>query len=314
VADKTGNAGDNGEPSKGFRHELTRVGAGRRRGQMAAAAVLVACVVSIGGGVWAWNRLEQQSPLGAPPPPPPPPRFTAAPVLPSTNPPTLTPSARPTPTPAQNNALRPAATPTAAGSERGPVRPLPDSHRPAGALTAWSKKLHGIDIPPVALQAYGYAETVLAVTRPGCHLSWTVLAGIGAVESDHGRYHGAALHPDGTSVPPIIGVPLAGIGTERVGDTDGGKLDGDRSLDRAVGPMQFLPATWKVWAVDADGNGKADPFDIDDAALAAADHLCAGDADLSTGPGWSAAVFRYNHLPHYVDRIYDFADAYGRAA
>jgi hypothetical protein len=285
----------------------------RRWGQVAAAAVFVACLGSIGGGIFAWNQFDRQPPLGAagpPPPPPPPPMLRSAPALPDAIPPELTPSARPPASPSPGAA---AVQPEPSGSAAAPLQPQGSPARPADGLAAWAAKLSRVDIPPVALQAYGYAETVLATTRPKCHLSWTVLAGIGAVESDHGRYH-AELQPDGTSLPPIIGVPLAGIGTERVGDTDHGALDGDRNVDRAIGPMQFLPGTWKAWAADADGDGKANPYDIDDAALSAANYLCAGDGDLATGAGWSAAVFSYNHIPAYVERVYNFADAYGRAS
>jgi membrane-bound lytic murein transglycosylase B len=276
--------------------------------------MFVACLASAGGGVVAWQQLNDEPPLGAPPPPPPPPQFASAPALPSALPPTLAAPSAAHPTPSAN--VEPPAPSRAApseGSARNPIRPLPAGTRPADALSTWAQKLRRVDIPPVALQAYGYAETVLAKAHPSCHLSWTLLAGIGAVESNHGRYGGAQLQPDGTSEPPIIGVPLAGIGTERVPDTDRGALDGDRKLDRAIGPMQFLPSTWRLWATDGDGDGQANPFDIDDAAVTAGYYLCAGGADLATGDGWSAAVFSYNHVPTYVERVYDFADAYGRA-
>lgn len=53
------------------------------------------------------------------------------------------------------------------------------------------------------------------------------LAGIGRVESNHGRFAGAVLHSDGVSIPRIIGIPLNGNGTAVIVDTDGGRLDGD---------------------------------------------------------------------------------------
>jgi membrane-bound lytic murein transglycosylase B len=186
--------------------------------------------------------------------------------------------------------------------------------RPADALQAWSLGLSRVGIPPAALQAYGYAETVLQVVEPKCHLSWTMLAGIGSVESNHGRYAGATLEPDGTSKPRIVGVPLTGASTERITDTDRGALDGDVTYDRAIGAMQFLPSTWRIWAVDADRDGKADPFDIDDAALAAAYYLCDGGRDLATGADWSAAVYSYNNLTTYVRKVYEIADGYGHAS
>src|SRR4029453_797667 len=150
--------------------------------------------------------------------------------------------------------------------------------------------------------------------RPSCHLSWTLLAGIGAVESNHGRFRGAVLRPDGTSQPRIVGVPLAGTSTERIADPDRGALDGDRTYDRAVGAMQFIPSTWKTWAVDADRDGRADPYDIDDAALAAAYYLCANGRDLGTADGWWNAVLSYNQVTRYASAVYANADRYGPAS
>ncbi|SHN45615.1 Transglycosylase SLT domain-containing protein [Cryptosporangium aurantiacum] len=247
--------------------------------------------------VWGWSRPEAESPLADPPPP------NSVPAAPTAAPPLLT---------ATTSAL------PSEGAASAPVnaaRPEETADRPADALASWARALRLLDIPPVALQAYGYAEAVLATAKPRCHLSWTLLAGIGAVESNHGRYGGAKLRPDGTSSSRIIGVPLAGGGgVELIRDTDRGTLDGDRTYDRAVGPMQFLPATWKAWSVDADGNRRADPYDVDDAALAAGYYLCARDQDLATGVGWASAVFTYNRVPAYVEQVYQFADAYGRAA
>ena len=51
--------------------------------------------------------------------------------------------------------------------------------------------------------------------------------------------------------------------------------------------MQFIPSTWSVVGVDGDGDGKRDPQDIDDAALATAVYLCSGDEDLSSAPARS---------------------------
>ena len=87
-------------------------------------------------------------------------------------------------------------------------------------------------IPAGYLRAYRDA----AARCPG--LSWALLAGVGRVESDHGRDPG----------PSSAG---------------------------AVGPMQFEPATWRAYGVDGDGDGRADPWDAADAIPAAADYLCA---------------------------------------
>ena len=82
--------------------------------------------------------------------------------------------------------------------------------------------LAGDGIPVTALEAYQNAANSANTTHPDCHIPWPLLAGIGRVESDHGRYGGAVLRPDGTSTKPIIGIPLNGNGTEVVSDTDHG--------------------------------------------------------------------------------------------
>jgi hypothetical protein len=224
--------------------------------------------------------------------------------------------------PVPGGALPGDVTPGAAPPGTGPREPTPSPTasgapaiqpgRPADALGQWARRVSRVGIPPVALQAYGYAELVLSRTQPQCHLSWTLLAGIGAVESNHGRHAGAVLRADGTSQPPVLGVPLDGSTTEYIGDTDHGALDGNAKVDVAVGPMQFIPSTWKRWAADADGDHRTDPFDIDDAALTAGLYLCASGRDLATGAGWWAAVLSYNHLTKYATKVYSETDRYGR--
>ncbi|HEY8373786.1 MAG TPA: lytic murein transglycosylase, partial [Pseudonocardiaceae bacterium] len=78
--------------------------------------------------------------------------------------------------------------------------------------------------------------------------------------------------------------------------------------------MQFIPSTWAQWAADGDGDGKADPQDLDDAALAAARYLCAGNRDLGTGKGWWAAVMSYNNSVEYAQKVFGLADTYARAS
>lgn len=185
--------------------------------------------------------------------------------------------------------------------------------RPADALAGWALPIASrLGVPAVALQAYGYAELVLSRTAPACKLSWTTLAGIAKIESNHGRAAGATLSSDGRALPAIIGLPLDGQGgRDRIADTDSGRLDGDRTFDRAVGPMQFIPATWEQYSVDADNDGAKDPNDVDDAALAAGTYLCSSGRDLSTAPGWYAAAMTYNAVKAYVTEVYNAANDYG---
>ena len=166
-------------------------------------------------------------------------------------------------------------------------------------------------IPSAALSAYQRAAQVIDSADKGCNIDWTLIAGIGRVESNHGRYGGNALDSNGVSRPGIYGIPLdGGNGTQRISDTDAGQYDNDPQLDRAVGPMQFIPSTWSVVGVDGDGDGKRNPQDIDDAALATAVYLCSGDEDLSTTKGQESAVYRYNHSQEYVDLVLSIMRAY----
>src|SRR3954465_3669203 len=165
-------------------------------------------------------------------------------------------------------------------------------------------------IPNVALNAHRVAAARMANSSPGCGIDWSLLAGIGRVESNHGRFHGATLNSDGTSSPRIMGPALNGVSFAFIRDTDGGSFDGDSSYDRAVGPMQFIPATWKAYGVDADGSGAADPFNINDASLAAANYLCRAGGNLRTDGGLRKAVMAYNHSDSYVNEVLALAHAY----
>jgi Transglycosylase SLT domain len=166
-------------------------------------------------------------------------------------------------------------------------------------------------IPNAALKAYSRAQQVLAQVDPSCHLPWTLVAAIGRVESNHGRFGGNALNSKGVAVPGIFGPRLDGAsGTARISDTDAGAFDGDGAFDRAVGPMQFIPGTWRAMGVDGDGDGVRNPQDIDDAAMSTAVYLCSGKTDLSDPADVNAAVLRYNHSQQYVDLVVSIAKAY----
>lgn len=111
-----------------------------------------------------------------------------------------------------------------------------------------------------------------ATRCPG--LSWTVLAAIGQVESGHGRNNG----------PSSAG---------------------------ALGPMQFMPATWKHYGVDGDGDGKADIWSPYDAVPGAANYLCANGAGKG-GEKLRKAIWFYNHSWDYVNKVMGIAEAYAR--
>ncbi len=91
---------------------------------------------------------------------------------------------------------------------------------------------------------------------------WEVLAAINEIETDYGRN---------------LNVSTAG----------------------AVGWMQFLPSTWRLYGVDANGDGVKDPYNPVDAIFAAARYLRAAGADTDI----RRAVFAYNHADWYVDSV-----------
>ena len=166
-------------------------------------------------------------------------------------------------------------------------------------------------IPSAALAAYQRAETVINAADKTCNLTWQLIAAIGRVESNHGRFGGNILDDQGLATPGIYGIALNGSNnTAEILDTDAGQYDNDATYDRAVGPMQFIPSTWSVVGVDADGDGVRNPQDIDDAALGTAVYLCSGSDDLGTDAGQQSAVFRYNNSQSYVDLVLSIMEAY----
>ncbi len=122
---------------------------------------------------------------------------------------------------------------------------------------------------------------------------------------------------DQFTIPPFLlpiyqacgtqyGIPwevLAGI--NRIETAFGTNLN--VSTAGAVGWMQFLPSTWKAYGVDANNDGRKDPYNPVDAICAAARYLKAagGDQDLRQG------IFAYNHADWYVDEVLLYAKQYG---
>jgi hypothetical protein len=102
---------------------------------------------------------------------------------------------------------------------------------------------------------------------------WNILAGINRVETDFGRN---------------MAVSSAG----------------------AIGWMQFMPATWATYGVDANNDGKKDPMDPADAIFTAAKYLRAGGAPKNI----RAAIFSYNHANWYVDEVLSYAKKYAHGS
>lgn len=185
--------------------------------------------------------------------------------------------------------------------------------KPAPHDTAVISALSANGIPATALNAYRVAAARLGHVEPGCGIDWALLAGIGREESDHGRFAGAVLHTDGTSTPKIIGPALNGHGNQYIpAPANGVALDGDANYTHALGPMQFIPQTWAGYGADANGDGVADVFNINDAALGAARYLCAAGGDLRTRAGQERGVLAYNHSDAYLAQVLALADGYRR--
>jgi hypothetical protein len=103
-------------------------------------------------------------------------------------------------------------------------------------------------------------------------LSWTILAAIGQIESGHGRNDG----------PSKAG---------------------------ALGPMQFLPSTWRIWGIPGFGDTTADIMNPYDAVPSAARYLCASGA-AAGGTSLYNAIFAYNHADWYVREVLALAGEY----
>ena len=245
--------------------------------------------------------------------------------------------------------------------------------------------VEGTDIPLVALNAYVIASRTLAEEQPQCGIRWSMLAGIGRIESFHGHFADSTLDINGHTTEDIRGPALDGRileGGEFVGpdgeapdptartetlpvpqtpgpgepptgenppeaiasapatepdtaaadnaegpgdtgegdeteegqetgptpvirrlalieDSDDGLLDGDTTFDRAVGPMQFIPSTWRLFAQDGNLDEELDPQNIYDASLASARYLCAATSTMTTVDGELRAYFAYNHDQQY---------------
>lgn len=79
----------------------------------------------------------------------------------------------------------------------------------------------------------------------------------------------------------------------------------------ALGPMQFMPSTWRSYGSDGDGDGLADINNVTDAIFSAAYLLCANGA--GDPARLSDAIWNYNHSDRYVAEVLELATSYGIA-
>jgi len=172
-------------------------------------------------------------------------------------------------------------------SLRAPTKPAPRRSQPAGALPAGlgevAGKLRAVSpstltpalplaiqsslsgLPGFFIESFRVPPFLLPIYQAAgtaYGIPWQVLAAINEVETDYGR---------------DLSVSSAG----------------------AEGWMQFLPAEWAQYGVDANGEGYKDPYNPADAIFAAARYLRAAGGQHNI----RAAVFSYNHSPAYVESV-----------
>ncbi|MGG8406660.1 NlpC/P60 family protein [Streptomyces sp. 12297] len=168
-------------------------------------------------------------------------------------------------------------------------------------------------IPQRMLDAYVTGAGQVTRHVPACvGMRWQVLAGIARVESNHAADR--EITAGGDISPPITGPRLDGSGvggnTTPFPDTDNGLWDGDSEYERAVGPFQFLPETFRAYGKDGNTDGTVSPHNAVDAAASAAVYLCGNGRDLNNRAELRKAIFVYNHSQAYVDDVIAGIDRY----
>jgi hypothetical protein len=154
-----------------------------------------------------------------------------------------------------------------------PASDTPGRRSPAPA--APPSRAATADVPARYLALYRQA----APRCPG--LSWTILAGVGKVESDHGRARLPGVR-SGWNHAGAAGPMQFGIGTGRAGNS------------------------WARFGRDFDRDGRVSVYDPGDAIPAAARYLCAHGAPRRL----DAALYAYNPSLSYVTRVKAIARRY----
>ena len=158
---------------------------------------------------------------------------------------------------------------TTTGTTPKPTAKLPSGKGvPGTSNPTFSLSLPGappVGVPNFFIDSFQIPPFLLPIYQAAgieYQVPWQILAGINEIETDYGRN---------------LSISSAG----------------------AEGWMQFMPATWKRWGVDANGDGIADPYNPVDAIFSAARYLHAAGASTDL----SRAIFAYNHATWYVQSV-----------
>ena len=154
-----------------------------------------------------------------------------------------------------------------------PVAAAPSAPPPAASPARAAAPVGGASrIPASALSAYRRAEQTMSAAAPGCGVSWNLLAGIGHLEAS----------PGSTAVHAVQSRPSAKISS----------------------------ANWKRFASDGDGDGKSDPKNPFDAALATARQLCSSGLNFHNQAQVLTALLRYNNSMAFARSVLGWAATY----
>lgn len=173
-----------------------------------------------------------------------------------------------------------------------------DRDRADQALSSARSRLAGLDHRVARLEALQRAAARLAAAEAADRAAGTAMPAPGA--TDIPSSFAAAYRAAAATCAGLRWSLLAAVGQVESGH---GRNNGPSSAG-AIGPMQFMPATFAGYAVDGDQDGRTDPWDPQDAIFTAARYLCRAGASAGAGPdGVQRALFAYNHAQWYVDLV-----------
>ena len=166
-------------------------------------------------------------------------------------------------------------------------------------------------IPDAALKAYSRAQQVLAQVDPACQLPWTLVAAIGRVESNHGRFGGNSLNSDGVAVPGHLR-PTAGRHPARPGSATPTRARSTATPPSTApsGRCSSSPVPGARWVSTATATASGTRRTSTTRRCRPASTCAPATMNLSKASDLNQAVLRYNHSQSYVDLVVSIAKAY----